>query len=77
MYNWTLGRCATIKLVDKDTLLREREEKLRIERKKAEEKEKKLAQLAEKEAQRKIPPTEMFKKETDKYSKFDDKVCNI
>ncbi|KAK7590199.1 hypothetical protein V9T40_001812 [Parthenolecanium corni] len=67
------GRCATIKLVDKDTLLREREEKLRIERKKAEEKEKRLAQLAEKEAQRKIPPTEMFKKETDKYSKFDDK----
>lgn len=54
--------------------MREREEKLRIERKKAEEKEKRLAQLAEKEAQRKIPPTEMFKKETDKYSKFDDKV---
>ena len=27
-----------------------------------------------KEAKKKIPPTEMFKSETDKYSKFDDKV---
>lgn len=37
------------------------------ERKKAEQ----LAIQQAKEAQRKIPPTEMFKHETDKYSKFD------
>ncbi len=54
--------------------MKEREEKERIERKKAEEKQKKLVLQAEKEALRKIPPSEMFKKETDKYSKFDDKV---
>lgn len=54
--------------------MREKEEKERIQKKKAEEKAKKLAQQAEKDALKGIPPNEMFKCETDKYSKFDDKV---
>jgi len=69
-----VGRCASIKLVDRETLLREKEEKERVLKKKAEEKAKKLAQQAEKEALKRIPPDEMFKRETNKYSKFDDKV---
>ena len=32
---------------------------------------------AAKEAKAKIPPWEMFKQETDKYSKFDEQVCFI
>jgi len=66
-----------LKLVDKETLLKEREDKLRAEEAKRIEKEKKrlekekLEQL--KEAQKKIPPSEMFKSETDKYSAFDEK----
>ena len=37
-----------------------------------------LRLLLAKEAKKKIPPTEMFKSETDKYSKFDDKVwCDL
>ena len=67
-----------IKLVDKAELMREREQKAAMEEKKRLEKEKKKAEAAEKaaklEAQKKIPPTEMFKGDTDKYSKFDDKV---
>ncbi|XKL66922.1 hypothetical protein PGB90_010342 [Kerria lacca] len=67
------GRFSSIKFIDPDTLLREKEEKEKVERKKTEEKEKKLALQAEKEALKKIPPADIFKKETDKYSKFDDK----
>ena len=67
-----------IKLVDKDELLRERQQKKQQEEVKRLEKEKKKKEAAEKlamlEAQRKIPPTEMFKGETEKYSKFDEKL---
>nr|CAH7726850.1 unnamed protein product [Callosobruchus chinensis] len=70
------GGPSAVKLVDKETLLKEKEAKKKAEQEKAAEKEKKKAELAAaaaaKEAQKKIPPTEMFKKETDKYSKFDD-----
>jgi len=66
-----------IKLVDKAELLREKEEKKAQEEKKRLEKEAKKAEAAAKaaalEAQRKIPPSELFKGETDKYSKFDEK----
>ncbi|XP_044731400.1 cysteine--tRNA ligase, cytoplasmic [Chrysoperla carnea] len=69
------GESSLVKIVDRETLLRERELKKKLEMEKAAEKERKKAeQLAiqqAKEAQRKIPPTEMFKHETDKYSKFD------
>lgn len=67
-----------MKLVDKETLLQEREAKKRAEVEKAAEKEKKKKELeaaqALKEAQKRIPPQEMFRSETDKYSAFDEKV---
>merc|ERR1719309_1632778 len=66
-----------IKLVDKAELLKEKEEKKALEEKKRLEKEAKKKEAAAKaaalEAQRKIPPSELFKGETEKYSKFDDK----
>jgi len=66
-----------IKLVDREELLKEREEKKAVEEKKRLEKEAKKAEAAAKaavlEAQKRIPPEEMFRSETDKYSKFDDK----
>jgi len=66
-----------IKLVDKAELLKEKEEKKALEEKKRLEKEAKKKEAAAKaaalEAQRKIPPSELFKSETEKYSKFDDK----
>lgn len=67
-----------IKLVSKEEILREKEMKKQMEANKAAEKEKKSREAAEaaaaKEAQKRIPPLEMFKLESDKYSKFDDKV---
>lgn len=69
---------SAVKLVDKETLLNEKEAKKRAEQEKALEKERKKAELAAaqaaKEAQKKIPPTELFLSETDKYSQFDEKV---
>ena len=65
-----------IKLVDKNELLKEREEKRLAEAKKKAKIEEMKALAAEKEAKKKIPPSEMFKSETDKYSKFDDKVIS-
>ncbi|KAJ4947234.1 hypothetical protein JOQ06_009272 [Pogonophryne albipinna] len=50
------GLPTVVKLVDKETLLKEREEK------------KQMAKLAK----MKVPPCEMFCSETDKYSKFDE-----
>lgn len=67
-----------VKLVDRDTLLKEKEAKKQAELEKNLEKEKKKAEMAAiqaaKEALKKIPPTEMFKSETEKYSKFDENV---
>ncbi|XP_048730781.1 cysteine--tRNA ligase, cytoplasmic-like isoform X2 [Ostrea edulis] len=63
----------TIKLVDRETLMKEREEKLKQEELKQLEKEKRKLEMEAKLAQEKIPPWELFKKETDKYSQFDDK----
>ena len=67
---------SVIKLVDREVLMRERDEKQRREeQKKAEQ----LAKLElqrqkekEKQEQMKINPTDMFKSQTDKYSAFDD-----
>ncbi|XP_058979756.1 cysteine--tRNA ligase, cytoplasmic-like [Musca domestica] len=65
-----------VKLVDKETLLKEREQKKLAEAERLSEKERKKQAAAEaaaaKEAQKKINPKEMFLKETDKYSKFDE-----
>ncbi|CAH1787800.1 unnamed protein product [Owenia fusiformis] len=71
------GQPSVIKLVDRDTLLKEREEKIKLEEQKRLEKERKkqekLKQQAAKDALNKIPPGELFLKETEKYSKFDEK----
>lgn len=67
-----------MKIVSRDQLLKEKEEKKKIEMEKQAEKERKkqeqIALQKAKDEQRKIPPSEMFKQETDKYSQFDDKV---
>lgn len=73
------GAAATaIKLVDKETLLREREAKKAVEAERAAEKVLKRANAAAaqalKDSQKKINPKEMFLLETDKYSAFDEKV---
>merc|ERR1719391_400459 len=62
-----------IKLVDKAELAREKEMKAKQEEAKRLEKAKKKADADAKAAKNKIPPWEMFKAETDKFSKFDDK----
>lgn len=70
------GAPSAVKIVDRETLLKEKEAKRLQEQEKAKEKERKKAELAAaqaaKEAQRKIPPNEMFKLEKEKYSKFDE-----
>ncbi|XP_075694186.1 cysteine--tRNA ligase, cytoplasmic isoform X1 [Rhinoderma darwinii] len=70
------GLPTVVKLVDKETLLKEKEEKKKVEeekrRKKEEAARKKQEQEAAKLAKMKICPSEMFRTETDKYSKFDE-----
>ncbi|XP_067396728.1 cysteine--tRNA ligase, cytoplasmic isoform X2 [Emydura macquarii macquarii] len=70
------GLPTVVKLVDRETLLKEREEKKKIEeekkRKKEEAARKKQEQEAAKLAKMKIPPHAMFKSELDKYSNFDE-----
>ena len=72
---------SAVKLVNRESLLHEKEAKKMAEAAKAEEKERKKAEKAalqaELDAQRKIKPWEMFLSQTDKYSKFDDKVWNF
>lgn len=72
------GEASAVKLVDKDTLLREKEQKIQAEANKLAEKERKKMEQAkaqaEKDAQRKIAPEDLFKGDVDKYSKFDEKV---
>ncbi|XP_022114534.2 cysteine--tRNA ligase, cytoplasmic [Pieris rapae] len=62
-----------VKLVSKEEIAREREEKKRIEAEKQRKKEELLKAQKAKEEQKKIPPQEMFLRDTDKYSQFDDK----
>ncbi|XP_053473133.1 cysteine--tRNA ligase, cytoplasmic isoform X2 [Ictalurus furcatus] len=70
------GLHTVVKLVDRETLLKEREEKKKLEEEKRKKKEeaarKKQEQEVAKLAKMKIPPSEMFRSETDKYSSFDD-----
>ncbi|XP_023566500.1 cysteine--tRNA ligase, cytoplasmic isoform X2 [Octodon degus] len=70
------GLPTVVKLVDRHTLLKERDEKKRVEeekkRKKEEAARRKQEQEAAKLAKMKIPPSEMFLSESDKYSKFDE-----
>ncbi|XP_007535925.2 cysteine--tRNA ligase, cytoplasmic [Erinaceus europaeus] len=70
------GLPTVVKLVDRDTLLKEREGKRRVEEEKRKKKEeaarKKQEQEAAKLARMKVPPSEMFLSERDKYSRFDE-----
>uniref|UniRef100_A0AAZ3SWI7 cysteine--tRNA ligase n=1 Tax=Oncorhynchus tshawytscha TaxID=74940 RepID=A0AAZ3SWI7_ONCTS len=70
------GLPTVVKLVDKETLLRERNEKKKMEDEKKNKKEeaakKKLEQELAKLAKMKISPCDMFRSETDKYSSFDE-----
>ncbi|XP_052002816.1 cysteine--tRNA ligase, cytoplasmic [Xyrauchen texanus] len=65
-----------VKLVDKETLLKEREEKKKLEEEKTKKKEeaarKKQEQEMAKLAKMKVKPSEIFRSETDKYSSFDE-----
>jgi len=67
---------SVVKLVDRNALMKEREEKkLREEQKKAEQLAKlELQRQKEKEKleQMKVNPADMFRNQTDKYSEFDD-----
>ncbi|KAM9825824.1 cysteine--tRNA ligase, cytoplasmic-like isoform X1 [Syngnathus typhle] len=70
------GLPTVVKLVDKEILLKERNEKIKMEEEKQKKKEeaarKKEEQEMAKLAKMKIPPFEMFLADTDKYSKFDE-----
>ncbi|XP_068174506.1 cysteine--tRNA ligase, cytoplasmic isoform X2 [Antennarius striatus] len=70
------GLPTVVKLVDKETLMKEREEKKKMEeerkRKKEEAARKKHEQEMAKLAKMKVPPCEMFRTDTDKYCKFDE-----
>lgn len=63
-----------MKLVSKEELAREREEKKRIETEKQRKKQELVAAQRAKDELKRVPPAELFTKETDKYSKFDEKV---
>lgn len=54
--------------------MREKEEKKKQEAEKQRKKQELLEAQRAKEEQKKIPPTEMFKREKDKYSQFDENV---
>ncbi|XP_011785503.1 PREDICTED: cysteine--tRNA ligase, cytoplasmic isoform X2 [Colobus angolensis palliatus] len=75
------GLPTVVKLVDRNTLLKEREEKRQVEEEKRKKKEeaarRKQEQEAAKLAKMKIPPSEMFLSETNKYSKFDENVSMV
>ncbi|XP_063294909.1 cysteine--tRNA ligase, cytoplasmic isoform X1 [Pelobates fuscus] len=70
------GLPTVVKLVDRETLMKEKEEKKKAEEEKRKKKEeaakKKQEQEAAKLAKMKICASQMFKAETDKYSKFDE-----
>ncbi|XP_062405255.1 cysteine--tRNA ligase, cytoplasmic isoform X1 [Sardina pilchardus] len=70
------GLPTVVKLVDRETLMKEKEDKKRMEEEKRKKKEeaakKKQEQEMAKLAKMKTPPSEMFRSETDKYSAFDD-----
>ncbi|GAB0099473.1 Cysteine--tRNA ligase, cytoplasmic [Sergentomyia squamirostris] len=66
------GAPTAVKLVDRDTLLREREARRAADAEKARKRAEVAAAAAAKEAQKRIDPKLMFLSETDKYSAFDE-----
>ena len=71
-YETENGLQTRLKLVDKEILLREREEKLKLERIKQQEKEAKKSAVLAKVVEPPIAPNEFFRKEVGKYSQFDE-----
>ncbi|XP_070577152.1 cysteine--tRNA ligase, cytoplasmic-like [Ptychodera flava] len=71
------GQPTIVKLVDKDQLLRERElakqQTDEKQKKKEEARKREEERLISKVAQQSIPPNDLFRKEIDKYSQFDDR----
>ncbi|KAF3424794.1 hypothetical protein E2986_01068 [Frieseomelitta varia] len=63
-------KICNIKLVNREELLKEKMHKKQMELERTLEKERKKAEAAAKEAQKKISPSEMFKLEKNKYSQF-------
>ncbi|XP_055341904.1 cysteine--tRNA ligase, cytoplasmic-like isoform X2 [Paramacrobiotus metropolitanus] len=68
---------SAIKLVDRETLLREKEAKVKVEQEKKAEKERKRLELEQarlaKEKILQTPPDQLFRLQIDKYSQFDGK----
>uniref|UniRef100_A0A0M3JXA8 Cysteine--tRNA ligase, cytoplasmic n=1 Tax=Anisakis simplex TaxID=6269 RepID=A0A0M3JXA8_ANISI len=64
-----------VKLVNRETLIREQQQKRDVEMAKQLEKERKQKEKEEREAAKRIPPNEMFKRgdEATKYSKYDER----
>ncbi|XP_046486105.1 cysteine--tRNA ligase, cytoplasmic [Neodiprion pinetum] len=71
------GKASIVKLVDRETLLKEKEAKRLLKAEKAAEEERRKAEAqalaAAKRAKNIIPPSDMFKLEKGKYSQFNDK----
>lgn len=63
---------ARVKLVDKEILLREREEKIQLEKVKQQEKEAKKKAAAAKVAEPPVAPNQFFRNEVSKYSQWDE-----
>jgi len=61
------------KFEDKEVLKKEMQQKKEIEKKKQFEKEERARKEKEKLEKAKVPPSELFKNETDKYSQFDER----
>ena len=70
-YETDSGLKTRLKLVDKEILLREREEKLILEKLREEKQHQKGKESSNKTIQPPIAPNEFFRKETEKYSLFD------
>ncbi|KAJ8406500.1 hypothetical protein AAFF_G00300740 [Aldrovandia affinis] len=70
------GLPTVVKLVDRETLLKEKEEKRKVEEEKRKKKEEALKKKQDQErarlAKMKVHPSEMFRAEADRYSSFDE-----
>uniref|UniRef100_A0A3Q2NQY4 Cysteine--tRNA ligase, cytoplasmic n=1 Tax=Fundulus heteroclitus TaxID=8078 RepID=A0A3Q2NQY4_FUNHE len=66
------GQPTVVKLVDRETLLREKEEKKKVRLRRFTARSTRTAFQMAKLAKMKVPPQQMFRSETDKYSSFDE-----
>lgn len=70
-YETESGTKSRLKLVDRETLMREREERLRVEETKRKEKEAKKVAQASKVVTPPVAPSLLFRHQMDKYSQWD------